>query len=253
MAILIDHITDEQADLIRRSHVFFVASARPRPRRGPRRPGRRQPLPQGRRRPPRHRPQHPRLLRLQRQRQRNRPPCHRRRSRDGHGHILRQRRRHRPPLRLGPAPDRSKSPFWPPTPSSSGPSKPQRPSARSSRSPSSARRPPAATASPSTSTRATAPATSEAVATSNRHSPETDGVIRPSTPYADPMGQRTCVRPSLPLSRRSHWCSLRQRPHAAAGTRPPRPRRRPHSTPRAITRPRATIARPPLRHSAALS
>ena len=35
MAILLDHITDEQADLIRSSHVFFVASADPALGQGP--------------------------------------------------------------------------------------------------------------------------------------------------------------------------------------------------------------------------
>ncbi len=35
MAILIDHITDEQADLIRSAHVFFVASADPALAEGP--------------------------------------------------------------------------------------------------------------------------------------------------------------------------------------------------------------------------
>ena len=35
MAVLLDHITDEQADLIRSSHVFFVASADPALAEGP--------------------------------------------------------------------------------------------------------------------------------------------------------------------------------------------------------------------------
>ena len=96
---MIDHITDEQADLIRNAKVFFRRLRRPRIRGRTQRRGPGQPLAQRRGRPPGHRPPHNRLLRLSRQRQRDRPPHRRRRPDHHHGHLVRRGRRHRPPLR----------------------------------------------------------------------------------------------------------------------------------------------------------